>query len=181
MLTDRSDIAHWKVNFLSWLSVWGIFFVTLPHMLFSPWKVSTSILWLSCRPYTPQKEQQIPSAHQTGVQGRTAESTANWSNDPPHPPQCFKKALRCCLRSPWEWISNFKATLKMHRPTHARKSCYCAIFLYLFFFFFLPVSPLFLSFLLTLWLHVGVLSGWAVSCHTSTYVWVLFSPLLLIT
>lgn len=38
-----------------------------------------------------QKEHQIPSAHQTGVQGRAAESTANRSNAPPHPPQCFKK------------------------------------------------------------------------------------------
>lgn len=46
--------------------------------------------------------------------------------------------------------------------------------------YFLPVSTLFLSLPLSLWLCVGVLGGWAVSFHSSTNVWVLFSLLLLL-
>lgn len=122
---------------------------------------------------TPQKEQQIPSAHQTGMQGRTAESTANWSNDPPHPPQCFKKGY--ALLSQISLGMNFQFQgLNKDASTHTQQEI---LLLCNILGFFLSPSSVYLSFLHILWFHVGVPSGWAVSCHSSTCVWVLSSPL----
>lgn len=70
----------------------------------------------------------------------------------PHPPQCCKSALRCCLRSPWNKFSNFKAMIEMHRPTRVRKSSYCAIIFACFY-------TVFLSF--TVWLFVCYEAGFS--------------------
>lgn len=107
------------------------------------------------------------------MQGRTAESTANWSNDPPHPPQCFKKGY--ALLSQISLGINFQFQgLNKDASTHTRQEILllCNILV-----FFLSPSSVYLSFLHTLWFHVGVPRGWAVSCHSFTCVWVLSSPL----
>lgn len=107
-------------------------------MLFGARKVSTSIIWLGCRLYTPQKEQQIPSAHQNGMQGRTAESTANRSNDPPRTLRsAFKKG--CALLSQISLGMNFQFQgLNKDTPTHTQQEILLLCNILVWFFFGLP-------------------------------------------
>ena len=87
------------------------------------------------------------------MQGRTAESTANWSNDPPHPPQCFKTGSALLPQISLGINFQFQGRDK-DASTHTRTPGNPVTVQY-----FLPVSMLFPS----LSLCVGVWSGWAVS------------------
>lgn len=130
-------------------------------------------------PLRCRREQQIPSAHQSGAavllnQQPSRPAAARILRNVLTRLQAAAAAAAAASDLPGNELSISRRPLEMYRPTReTRKSCYRAIFfffspifIFLFGFFLPPVAP---AFLLTLRLCVGVLSAWEASCHCSFF------------